>query len=132
MANIDLKNDIKQLIALDVQAIASDTTTVGNEIDLAGYESATVILFCGAVAAGDVTLLVQDSDTSGSGFVDVADDFLIGSEVDTNIAAANGIARIGYVGKKRYLKVSAVTANSANLTAGAVAVLGSPRHAVVA
>ncbi len=133
MASIDLKNDIKQLSAFDIQAITTDTTTVGNEIDTLGFESVTFILQAGTLTDGDYTILVQDSDVSGSGFVDVTDDFLIGTEAATQVSASNAITRIGYVGKKRYVKISVVSANTTSGgTVGAIAALGSPRHAVVA
>lgn len=133
MSSKDLKNDISALVALDTQAISSDTTTAGNIIDTAGFESATFVLQAGAVSAGDVQALIEDGDDSGlSDAAAVADDFLIGTEADTNISTANGIARIGYVGKKRYIRLSAVTDNTANLTVGSAVVLGSARHNKVA
>jgi hypothetical protein len=128
MASVDLKNNIKQANAFNIQAIASDTTTAGNEIDLAGYESVTLVLQAGAVTAGDATLLIQESDTSGGTFTDVADTDLIGLEADTKVDAANATTRIGVLSKKQYIKASVVTANSANLTVGAIAILGSARH----
>ncbi len=133
MASIDLKNDIKDLVALDTQVIASDVTTAGNIIDTVGFESVTFVLQAGVVTAGDVEALIEDGDDSGlSDAAAVADDFLIGTEASTNISATNGIATIGYVGKKRYVRLSSVTANSANLTVGSVVILGTPRHAAVA
>lgn len=132
MSSIDLKSKIKQVNAFNIQAISTDATTAGNEIDLAGFESCTLILQAGVLTDGDYTLLVQDSDTSGSGFADVVDDFLIGTEADTQVDASNEITRIGYVGKKRYLQVSVVSANTTSGgTVGAVAILGSPHSAPV-
>jgi len=129
MTSIDSKNSVKELVALDTQLINSDTTTVGNEINTQFFESLLFLLQAGVVTAGDVQFLIQHSDVSGSGFVDVPDDELIGTELLTNISASQGIARIGYIGKKQFVKVSVVTDNSANLTVGAAAILGSPRHA---
>ena len=45
-----------------------------------------------------------------------------GTEDDAKIDTTNQVTTIGYVGKKRYVRLSMVTANSANLTVGAVAV----------
>ena len=128
MASVDLKNNIKQLNAFNIQTISSDTTTAGNEIDLAGYESATIVFQAGVVTAGDATLLVQESDTSGGAFTDVADIDLIGLESATKLDTSNGVSKIGVLSKKQFLKVSVVTANSANLTAGAQIILGNARH----
>ena len=132
MASVDLKNNIKQLNAFNIQTISSDTTTAGNEIDLAGYESATIAFQAGVVTAGDATLLIQESDTSGGTFTDVADTDLIGLESATKLDASNGVSKIGVLSKKQYLKVSVVSANSANLTVGAQIILGNARHNPVA
>jgi hypothetical protein len=37
MASVDLKTNIDEKLALNNAAITSDTTTVGNEIDTAGF-----------------------------------------------------------------------------------------------
>ena len=122
----DLFHNITVVNALNTQALSSDTTTAGVEIDLADYqgESATFVMKTGAVSAGDVTLLIQESDVSGSGFANVADDDLLGTEAGTTLDAANKVAKIGYSGHKRYLKASVVTDNSANLTVGVEFVAG--------
>lgn len=135
MASIDLKNDIKTLVGLDIAAIASDTTTVGNIIDTLGFESVTLIQALGAYTDGNYTLLIEDGDDAGlSDAAAVADDFLIGTEASTVLSAANGISRIGYAGKKRYVRASIVsdTVTTGVASATVLAVLGSPRHAVVA
>jgi len=133
MASIDSKNNIKPEIALDIQAIASDTTTVGNEIDTAGFESVSFILETGAYTDGNYTLLIEDTDTSGSGYAPVADSFLIGTEADTVLSAANGVSRIGYVGKKQFVRASVVSDTvTTGATVGGLAVLGSAHHNPVA
>ena len=119
----DDKSEIKDVVAINIQAIASDTTTAGVEIDTQGFNSCTFVMQTGAVTAGDATLLIQDSDTSGSGYANVDDDFLSGTEASTKLDTANTVSSIGYVGKKRYVKASVVTDNSADLTVGAVALL---------
>lgn len=135
MSSIDLKNQIKELVAVDFAAIASSTTTVGNIIDTLAFESATFIQALGAYTDGNYTLLIEDGDDSGlSDAAAVADDFLIGTELATVLSAANGISRIGYVGKKRYVRASIVsdTVTTGVASAGVIAILGSPRHAIVA
>jgi hypothetical protein len=132
MSSVDLKNNIKQAVAFNIQIISSDTTTAGTEIDTAGFESATIVFQAGVVTAGDATLLIQESDTSGGTFTDVADADLIGLETSTKLDASNAVAKIGVLSKKQYLKVSVVTANSANLTVGAQVILGSAKHNPVA
>lgn len=127
----DMHNNVDERVALNFQTIASDTTTAGVIIDTAGYESLEFVMQTGTVTAGDVTPLLQDGDDSGlSDVAAVATDFRLGSLV--TLDAANGITRVGYVGKKRYVRLSAVTDNSANLQVGSIAVLGKPHSAPVA
>lgn len=124
MSRYDIKAELLQSVALGTQLINTDTTTAGVEIDMQGYNSLLFVMQAGVVTAGDATLLIQDSDTSGSGYADVTDTFLSGTEALTIVDATNEITRIGYVGKKRYVKCSVVTANSANLTVGVIALRG--------
>jgi hypothetical protein len=88
-----------------------------------GYNSLVFILACVARSAGDITCLIQDADASyKSDVANVTDTFLSGLESDTKVDVAQETSRIGYVGKKRYVRLSGVSANSANLTAGAIAI----------
>jgi hypothetical protein len=133
MASVDLKNDIKSLNALNIQAITTNATTAGVEIDTQGFDSVTFEILTGARTDGTVTPLIQESDTSGSYAGSVADDDLIGLEANAALSAAQSRSIIGYVGKKRYVKLSLVsTAVTSGLTAGASAILGAAKHNPVA
>ena len=133
MASVDLKNNIKSLNALNIQAITTNTTTAGIEIDTRGFESVTFEIITGARTDGTVTPLIQESDVSGSYSGSVADDDLIGLEADAALSAAHSRSIIGYHGTKRYLKLSLVsTVVTSGLTAGASAIFGSPKHSPVA
>jgi hypothetical protein len=127
----DLHDNIDERVALNTQLINTDTTTAGVIIDTAGYESLEFIMQAGVVTAGDVTPLVEDGDNVAlSDAAAVGADFRLGALV--LLDTTNDITRFGYVGKKRYVRISAVTATSANLTVGATAVLGNPHSAPVA
>ena len=129
MASVDLKNDIKSLNALNIQAITTNATTAGVEIDTQGFDSVTFEVITGARTDGTVTPLIQESDTSGSYAGSVADDDLIGTEANAALSTAQSRSIIGYVGKKRYVKLSLVsTAVTSGLTAGASATLGAAKH----
>lgn len=133
MASVDLKNNIKSLNALNIQAITTNATTAGVEIDTQGFDSVTFEIITGARTDGTVTPLIQESDVSGSYSGSVADDDLIGLEADAALSAAQSRSIIGYVGKKRYVKLSLVsTVVTSGLTAGASAFLGSAKHNPVA
>ena len=122
----DLSKYIEEKIGLNGQTISSDTTTAGNVIDLQGFESVAVILKTDVVATGDVTLLLEDSDVVDSGFITVDTDFLTRTLASTKITTANTTERISYIGNKRYLKVSVVSANTASLYASVLVVKGDP------
>lgn len=127
MAGFDEKTKILQKIALNIQAIISDTTTAGTEIDTQTFEALTFIIQAGTLSDGTYTPLIQHSDTSGSGYTDVADADLIGTEAGAALDTSNTTSRIGYVGKKRYVKLSVVSAStSSGGTLGALAILGRP------
>lgn len=131
MASFDLKSDISNLNAFTPATINSDTTTAGVEIDTLGFESLTFLMRASTYTDGTYTPLIQESDTSGSYSGSVADNDLIGTEADAALSAA-GVSRIGYVGTKRYVKLSFVSAStSTGATLDAVAVLGSPKTAPV-
>jgi len=116
-------------VALNTQVINSDTTTAGTIIDTVGFEAITFFMQVGVVTNGDVAMLIEDGDDSGlSDAAAVSDDFLVGTEVATLLDTSQTVSKIGYVGKKQFVRPSAVTDNSANLTVGITAVLTKKRH----
>jgi hypothetical protein len=133
MASRDLKNDIKIANALNITSITTNTTTAGVEIDTQGYESVTFEIITGARTDGTVTPLIQETDTSGSYSGSVDDDNLIGLEADAAISVAQSRSRVGYIGTKRYVKLSLVsTSVTTGLTAGASVILGDAKRLPVA
>jgi hypothetical protein len=123
----DLYNKILQKVAFNTQAISTDTTTNGEIIDLQVFDSATFIIQSGSLTDGTYTPLVHEgneSDLSDAGAVADAD--LIGTEAAAAFSATddNKSKRIGYVGGKRYIRLSLVSAStSTGGTLSAVAVL---------
>ena len=131
MAKKDLKNSILEKVALNIQAISSDTTTDGAAIDTKGYQSVTFVLQSATLTDGTYTPVIEESDTGDfSGEENaVADADLLGTEAAAAFAAAddNEVRRIGYVGNKRYVRLTLVsTSTSTGGTLGAVAILGHP------
>jgi hypothetical protein len=121
----DLYNSAVELVAVAPATISSDTTTAGIIIDTQGCESAMVNCITGVVTAGDVTLSVTESDDSGmSGATAISGDFVIGSF--TANSTANTVVSTGIVAQKRYVQVSIISDNSANLVGGATITLGNP------
>jgi hypothetical protein len=134
MASVDLKNNIKTLSAFNAASITSSTTTAGNVISTAGYESLTFDNSIGVRTDGTYTPLIQDCDTVDGVFVAVDDAFLIGTEAEAALTASNTQSTIGYVGKKPFVKFSwvssAVTSGSTGCKSSAI--LAAPRSAPVA
>ena len=125
----DGANNLTGLNALTIQSITTDTTTGGAEIDRGSKigESLTFFVHAGTITDGTFTPVIQHSDTSGSGFTDVADSDLIGTEAGAAIVAAddNKVTKIGYVGAKRYVKINIVsTGTSSGGTLSAMALIG--------
>jgi hypothetical protein len=128
-------NNLLPVNAFSTQLINSDTTTVGEIIDSADFEiGITFIIKNGVVAAGDVTPLLEESDSPTFATSNVVADnnivpvvvggvrYETGQEAASILDATDEIRALGVVGTKRYLRLSLVSANSANLTVGAVAV----------
>jgi hypothetical protein len=125
----DMHNIVLQKPALNPGTINTDATTAGTIIDTDGFEALEFVVQSGTVTAGTFTPLIEHSDNadfSGSSAVD--DDDLLGTEADAAFAAAddNEAKRIGYRGEKRYVRLSLVSASSANGVIGALAILGRP------
>ena len=125
MASYEQKTSLKPVKALNITAITSSTTTVGSSIDTKGFESLTLFVELGARTDGTFLPLVQDSDDDIN-FANVDDQFLIGTEAEAQINTANTIKTIGYVGKKRYVKLSIVsTADTSGATVSATGILAN-------
>lgn len=121
MSTYDNASLLKFAKALNIQAITASSTVAGNSIDTKGFESLTFLYEVGARTDGTFTVLIQDSDDDST-FADVVDTFLIGTESAIN--TANTIKKIGYVGKKRYVKLSFVaSAVTSGATVSATAIL---------
>lgn len=136
MSSRDLHNNIKTDTAFNIQAISSDTTTPGNIIDTAEFEGLEFILLASTLTAGDFTPFIEDDDDpTFLGSVAVLDDFLIGTEAEAAYIGGSGdntTRRIGYIGKKRYVRLSIVSENGADGTLGAIVIKSFPRSAPTA
>lgn len=129
----DLMNNIHIARAISpVATAASDAAVVSEIIDMQGYDSLTFVIATGALPDADATfaVLVQDGDNSAlSDAAAVADEQLVGTEALAGFTFAddNEVRKIGYLGSKRYVRLTITPANnlSASLVA-AVAILGHP------
>jgi len=128
----DLHHRINTFLSL--APIKCTTTTNGTVIDTKGYESVEILYVIGQ--SGDtlgssvkITPSLQDSDASDSGFTDTTE--IIGELTVIDSADKDEvIQRIGYKGRKRYLKpILTFTGTHTNGTpCSIVAVLGHARR----
>lgn len=113
-------------IAPAVQSAAAD----GAAIDLAGFGSVAFVINAGAiVGSGDFGVTVQDS-SDGLTFADAPAAAILGSAPAT-LAAASAY-KLGYIGHKRYVRLSLTKAGGTSIALGAVAVLGNAASKPVA
>lgn len=133
----ELYSRVEAVNAFDVQEITTDTTTVGDAINLEGFESAMLLLQAGTLTDGTYTPLleeadptVENGDTPGS-YSAVADADLLGTEAGAAFAATddNKVTKLGYRGDKKFIRLSIVSAStSSGGFVGATCVKGLPVH----
>lgn len=134
----NLYDSVSVASALDAIVVNNDTEGKGVAVDLAGYETALIVVQCGISAdtlSGSVlhTFKLQESNTTTDGdFTDVAAADMEGTNGTVIDDAAEDPATIvwGYKGSKRYIRVfDDTTGTHTNGTPiSAVVVRGRPRH----
>lgn len=118
MAIRDLHNNIAPKRGISpVAAAQTDNTAIVSQVaDTLGYESVEFVVLTGSLADADATftVLVEESDSSGSGYTAVADSDLLGLETQASFTFADDdkVFKIGYVGVKRYVRVTITPANN--------------------
>jgi hypothetical protein len=131
--NIDLKRGISP-----AAATSDNTAWVSQIVDTAGYDACEFIILTGSLADADATftVLVEDGTTTNlSDAAAVADQYLLGLEsiASFTFVADDKVRKIGYVGMKRYLRVTITPANNAGAAfVAGVWLLGNPRVAPTA
>lgn len=115
--NKDLHNQVSVGVAIALTAVADGEDVAGVAIDRQGSEGLELIFQVGAYTDGSVTPLIEDSDDNVT-YAAVADANLTNTEASAALTAA-GVSSIGYVGFKRYVKATAVTAAGSTLSVGA-------------
>ena len=113
----DLHSQIVVGTAIALTAVANGEDVAGVAIDLQGSDGLELIFQVGAYTDGSVTPLIEES-YDDSTYTAVADADLTNTEASAALTAA-GVSSIGYVGWKRYVKASAVTAAGSTLSVGA-------------
>lgn len=135
----DLHNNIHVKRGISpAAAIADNTPFISQIVDLHGYDSAEFLLLAGGIADADTTLTVLVEDGNVANLSDAAavdDKFLLGTEAQAGLTFADDDEprKIGYVGPKRYARVTVTPANNTgNIFLAGCWLLGNPRRAPTA
>lgn len=131
----DLMNSVHPLRAIAPAAATADNTPwVGVVIDRDGFESVTYLIVTGVEGDADATftVLLEHGDAAdGSGMTPVPDAALLGTEALAGFTFAddNETRKLGYVGAKRFTRLTITPANNAgNAFVSAIALLGHPAN----
>lgn len=132
----DMITSINPVRAISPAAAVTDTTAFVSEIiDVKGYDSLTFVILTGSLADSDATFtaLVEHGDNAAlSDAAAVDDKELVGTEALASFTFAHDDAtrKIGYVGSKRYVRLTVTpAANTGNAFVAAVALRGHPSFA---
>lgn len=134
----DLHNNIAPKRVISPVSVSDNTALVGQIIDRQGFNALEYIIATGSLADADATftVLLEEGDNSAlSDAAAVADDDLLGTEAQASFtfAADDKVFKLGYVGNKRYTRLTITPAGNASAAViAAVAVLGDPFSAPTA
>ncbi|MEE9160017.1 MAG: hypothetical protein V3U60_16730 [Gammaproteobacteria bacterium] len=121
----------ESLVALNLD-ITPGAVQNGNVIDTIGFESLEFTFLLGLYVSGNFDVQLQESDTGAFGGEEnvVSEDDLIGTP--TTLSTFDVLTRVGYIGKKRYCRLTALGTGTLESALGAVAVLSRPRSMPIA
>lgn len=131
MTTRDFTSNVLGAIAFNIQTLAADATTNGNEIDTQGYQSIVFECLTGTITDGDYAFALQSTNTAGQGYIAVPAADIIGTvPAFTQDTDDDQIRRFSYRGDDRFLRIQVTAANTnQGGVVGAVALLGSPDNA---
>lgn len=125
----DLYSNIGAALAL-APAVQSAATT-GLAIDLLTAGRVAFAVTTGAIAGdGDFGVTLQESDDGSTGWANAQADH-IQTDAPATLEAASTY-RLGYLGWKRFVRLSLTKTGGTSIAAGAVAILGSTAERPVA
>lgn len=130
----DLMNSIHTVNAIPpVAARTTNTAIVSSIIDLRGYESCVFAIALGTNTDADATFAVtmdegDAPDLTGSNTVAAADLTGTPALAGFNFADDTETRKIGYVGSKRYVRLTITPSgnDAGNIFVAAIAILGHP------
>lgn len=131
---MEMTNNVTIKRVISPVSVADTTAQVGQVIDHQNYKDAMYVIATGSIADADATftVLLEESDQSGSNFTAVADADLIGTEALAGFQFDddNECRKLGYKGIKRYTRLTITPVNNASAALlAALCVLGKPAFA---
>ncbi|WP_285020240.1 hypothetical protein [Novosphingobium sp. fls2-241-R2A-195] len=131
----DMANHIEVRRAIAPVAPTTDNTPyVSSIIDVAGFDNLVFAILLGALADADATfaVLIEHGDAANLSDAAAAPDVaLTGTEASAGFTFAddNKVRKIGYVGSKRYVRLTITpTNNTGAASIAAVAILSGSRY----
>lgn len=129
---LDKTSQTKDILGLAPVVSTNNDPLVSAVLDRAGFMTATLKMILGTLSDADATFtaLMEESDSSGSGFTAVADADLIGTESGMGITFASDgkVSKLGYKGTKRYIRFTLTPAgNTGNIPIAMLWQLENPR-----
>jgi hypothetical protein len=130
MASRQLGHILKITSILDPASYTSTQTSAA--IDMQGYESLRVVALVGVWTSGTFDFKLQECDTVGGTYTDVAaGDVFVSTLAQVSSAANDQIAQaIDYMGTKRFVKMVGTGATTPSAVFGMLAIQGHPRVSV--
>jgi len=125
MVSRDLKSNVDA--AASITPAVRNAAVNGSGVDLKGYASAAVIFQVGTVTDGTHTPSVQESDDNST-FTAVAAGDLDGTLVNL---VANSVQRVGYHGRRRYLRAQVTSSGATGAAYAAMVLRGHPGQSPV-
>lgn len=138
----DTYHNLQTVRAISPVNSTSNTAIVSEIIDRQGFESLLFVLAIGAIAITEASFAVLVEHGNNAALTDaeaVPDAFLLGSETAAGFTGAddNATRKIGYVGHKRYIRLTITPSGNTgaepapSALIAAVAVLGNAHNAPV-
>lgn len=135
----DLISNLQVKRALSPVSVADNTAQVSQIIDRQGYDSLAFLIATGSLADADATfaVLMEEGDVANlSDAAAVADADMVSQSSSAPETAAgfqfdddNEVRKIGYIGNKRYVRLTITpSANASAALLAVIAILGNAEH----
>ena len=128
----DLNSNVK--IAMAITPVAATVIADGDVIDTLDFESIVFAIFTGTLGTGTIDFDLEESDviTFGGEENSVVAADILGTLPTILATEDDSVFRVGYIGKKRFLRLQNIeTASWTSMIHGAVAILSNPKQVPV-